>query len=119
MVLLPGGTFRMGSDHRYPEEAPAHQATVSSFWIDRTPVTNRQFREFVRATRHVTFAETVPDPKQYPDALPHLIFAGSVVFTPPRHPGGQSRCNPGQCRHHGAGAHFGADQFDARGPLPT
>ncbi len=23
MVLIPGGTFRMGSDKHYPEEAPA------------------------------------------------------------------------------------------------
>ena len=27
-----------------------------------------------------------PDPANYPDALPHLIFAGSLVFTPPDHP---------------------------------
>ena len=36
------------------------------FWIDRTPVTNRQFKEFVNATGHVTFAEIAPDPKDYP-----------------------------------------------------
>ena len=28
MVWIPGGTFRMGSDHHYPEEAPAHDVTV-------------------------------------------------------------------------------------------
>jgi formylglycine-generating enzyme required for sulfatase activity len=47
-------------------------------------VTNRQFAAFVRATGHVTFAETVPDPKDYPGSLPHMIFAGSLVFTPPK-----------------------------------
>ena len=47
MVFIPGGTFRMGSDQHYPEEAPAHRVTIDSFWIDRTPVTNCQFREFV------------------------------------------------------------------------
>jgi formylglycine-generating enzyme required for sulfatase activity len=26
MVYVPGGTFRMGSDHYYPEEAPAQSA---------------------------------------------------------------------------------------------
>jgi len=86
MVLIPGGTFRMGSDQHYPEEAPAHRVTVDSFWIDRTPVTNGQFKQFVRETGHVTFAEVVPDPANYPDALPELIFAGSLVFTPPDHP---------------------------------
>ena len=39
MVFIPGGTFRMGSDKHYPEEAPAHSVTVSDFWVDRTPVT--------------------------------------------------------------------------------
>jgi formylglycine-generating enzyme len=86
MVLLPGGTFRMGSDRHYPEEAPIHRVTVDSFWIDHTPVTNRQFRQFVEATGYVTFAEIAPDPKDYPGALPHMLQAGSLVFSPPNHP---------------------------------
>ena len=86
MVFIPGGTFRMGSDKHYPEEAPAHCVTVGGFWIDRTPVTNRQFKDFVKATGHVTFAEIPPDPKNYPGALPHMLYAGSLVFTPPGHP---------------------------------
>jgi formylglycine-generating enzyme required for sulfatase activity len=80
MIFVPGGTFRMGSDEHYPEEAPAHRVTVDGFWIDSTPVTNRQFAKFVQETGHVTFAETVPDPENYPNALPHMIFAGSLVF---------------------------------------
>ena len=63
MVCIPGGTFRMGSDRHYPEEAPVHRVTVDGFWIDRTPVTNREFRAFVEATGHVTFAEIAPDPE--------------------------------------------------------
>ena len=86
MVWIPGGTFRMGSDRHYAEEAPVHRVTVGGFWIDRTPVTNRQFREFVRTTGHVTFAEIAPDPKDYPGALPHMLRAGSLVFAPPKHP---------------------------------
>jgi len=54
MVKIPGGTFCMGSDKHYPDEAPAHRVTVGAFWIDRTPVTNRQFNELVRATGHIT-----------------------------------------------------------------
>src|SRR6266404_7885 len=83
MVLIPGGTFRMGSNKHYPEEAPVHRVTVDEFFIDRTPVTNRQFKQFVRATGHVTFAEIPPDPKDYPGALPHMLYAGSLVFSPP------------------------------------
>ena len=57
MIWIPGGTFRMGSDDHYPEEAPVHRVTVDGFWIDRTPVTNREFRKFVNETGYVTFAE--------------------------------------------------------------
>jgi formylglycine-generating enzyme len=85
MAWLPGGTFRMGSDRHYPEEAPVHSVTVSPYWIDRTPVTNRQFREFVRATGYVTVAEIAPDPKDYPGAMPNMLRAGSLVFDPPKH----------------------------------
>ena len=84
MLWIPGGTFRMGSNDHYPEEAPVHRVTVDGFWIDRTPVTNRQFKQFVRATGHVTTAEIAPDPKDYPGALPHMLYAGSLVFVPPR-----------------------------------
>jgi len=69
MIRIPGGTFRMGSDRHYPEEAPVHRVAVDGFWIDCTPVTNRQFKEFVKATGHVTFAELTPDPKNYPGIL--------------------------------------------------
>src|SRR5262252_1537166 len=86
MVFIPGGTFRMGSDKHYPEEAPSHHVTVDGFWIDQTPATNRQFRKFVNATGHVTFAEIKPDPKDYPGALPEMLRAGSLVFTPPKRP---------------------------------
>ncbi len=49
MVRIPGGTFLMGSDDHYPEEAPAHKVTVDGFWIDRHPVTNAEFARFVRS----------------------------------------------------------------------
>jgi hypothetical protein len=86
MLLIPGGTFRMGSDRHYPEEAPVHRVTVDAFRIDKTPVTNRQFKAFVLATGRVTVAEIVPDAKDYPGALPDMLYAGSLVFSPPTHP---------------------------------
>ena len=46
LIWIPGGTFRMGSDKHYPEETPVHSVTVDEFFIDRTPVTNRQFKAF-------------------------------------------------------------------------
>src|SRR6516165_8275082 len=86
MVFLQGGEFRMGSDRHYPEEAPVHRVSVGAFWIDRTPVTNRQFRKFVNATNYVTFAEIAPKAEDYPGALPHMLKAGSLVFSPPKGP---------------------------------
>ena len=62
MEWIPGGTFTMGSDHHYREEAPAHRETVDGFWIDRWPVTNAPFRKFVEETGYVTQAEIAPDP---------------------------------------------------------
>ncbi len=85
MVLIPGGTFRMGSERHYPEEAPVHQVSVGPFWIDRTPVTNRQFHSFVTSIGYVTVAEEVPDAKDYPGALPHMLKPGSLVFAAPGH----------------------------------
>jgi len=86
MIWIPGGTFRMGSDRHYPEEAPAHSVTVGGFWIDPTPVTNAQFRAFVQATGYVTWAEIAPDPRDYPGAKPNMLKAGGLVFTPPHKP---------------------------------
>jgi formylglycine-generating enzyme len=83
MMWIPGGTFTMGSNRHYPEEAPAHRVAVDGFWMDPFPVTNAQFRHFVEATRHVTFAERVPDPADYPGARPEMLYAGSLVFTKP------------------------------------
>ena len=54
MVWIPGGTFQMGSDDHYPEEAPTHQVSVDGFWMDRHAVTNAEFARFVKETRYVT-----------------------------------------------------------------
>ena len=75
----------MGSDRHYPEEGPVHRVTIDGFWIERTPVTNREFRKFVNETGYVTLAEIKPNANDYPGALPHMLKAGSLVFTPPKH----------------------------------
>jgi formylglycine-generating enzyme required for sulfatase activity len=80
MVQLPGGTFRMGSERFYPEEAPVHEASVDAFWIDRHQVTVAEFRRFVKETGYVTSAEEAPTADDYPDADPELLVPGSLVF---------------------------------------
>jgi sulfatase modifying factor 1 len=89
MVWIPGGSFVMGSDHHYPEEAPAHRVRLEGFWIDRTPVTNAQFQAFVKATGHITLAERPADPALYPGARPEQLQPSSIVFVPPPGPIGR------------------------------
>jgi formylglycine-generating enzyme required for sulfatase activity len=86
MVWILGGTFLMGSNAHYPEEAPVHSVTVDGFWMDEYLVTNQQFRRFVKATGHVTVAERAPKAEDYPGAKPEMLVPGSVVFQRPAGP---------------------------------
>lgn len=49
MVHIPAGVFTMGSDAGPQDERPAHQVTLAAFSIDRFPVTNANFAEFLNA----------------------------------------------------------------------
>ncbi|RUW54652.1 MAG: formylglycine-generating enzyme family protein [Mesorhizobium sp.] len=86
MVWIPAGTFLMGSDAHYPEEAPAHRVKVDGFWIGRFAVTNRDFEKFVSETGHVTLAEKSANPDDYPEALPEMLSPSSTVFRKPAGP---------------------------------
>ncbi|XP_010283872.1 PREDICTED: sulfatase-modifying factor 2 [Phaethon lepturus] len=59
MVQLPGGKFRMGSSslEKRNEGGPVREVRVKPFAIDKYPVTNRDFREFVREKKYKTEAE--------------------------------------------------------------
>lgn len=83
MVWIPGGTFTMGSDNHYPEEAPAHQVTVEGFWMDKFTVTNAEFSRFVEATGYVTYSERIPKAEDYPGARPELLVPASIMFHKP------------------------------------
>ncbi|HWQ90741.1 MAG TPA: formylglycine-generating enzyme family protein [Clostridia bacterium] len=83
MVWVPGGPFLMGSQDFYPEERPIHRVTVDGFWMDAHPVTNAEFRRFVKATGYVTVAERTPMPADYPGVDPSLLVPGSLVFQRP------------------------------------
>lgn len=82
LVLVPGGTARLGSTRFYPEERPVVRIGVGDVRWEPTPVTNAAFAAFVRATGHVTEAERAPDPADFPGADPALLVPGSQVFTP-------------------------------------
>ena len=81
-MLLPGGSFTMGSDDFYPDERPAHEASVDPFWIDTHQVTNADFAEFVADTGYLTVAERALDPVDFPDLDRDDLVPGSMVFTP-------------------------------------
>jgi formylglycine-generating enzyme len=61
MVKLDGGRFLMGTEstEAFPAdgEGPVREVTVSPFYIDAYPVSNRQFAEFVNATGYRTESE--------------------------------------------------------------
>lgn len=80
---IPRGSFWMGSDRHYPEEAPAHRVTVDGFWMSRYAVTNEHFKRFVDETGYVTLAEKAAEPAHYPGAKPDMLLPASVVFKKP------------------------------------
>ena len=87
MVWIHGGTFTMGAEIKaYPEEGPTHKVTVSGFWMDKYPITNKQFQKFVKATGYITFAEKAPKAEDYPNADPAMLVPGSAVFIKPDRP---------------------------------
>jgi len=96
MVWIPGGEFRMGSEHPLarPDERPIHRVRVDGFWMDQTEVTNAQFAAFAQATGYRTVAERPIDweelKKQVPPGTPKpndaQLQPGSLVFTPPAGP---------------------------------
>jgi formylglycine-generating enzyme required for sulfatase activity len=73
MVCVRGGTFRMGSNGHYPEEAPVRPVAVEDFWVDSCQVTNDKFARFVADTGYVTVAERPLDPDQFPGAPPENL----------------------------------------------
>lgn len=49
MVLIPAGEFEMGNNdaEAHKDEQPVHRVYVDAFYMDRTEVTNAQFRKFL------------------------------------------------------------------------
>lgn len=90
MMWIPGGEFLMGSGHRLAQanERPTHRVRVHGFWMDRTHVTNAQFREFVHATGYVTTSERKQDwetlrvqlPPDTPRPSDESLVPGAMVF---------------------------------------
>lgn len=56
-ILVPGGTFMMGSDQGKKDELPIHEVEVASFKLDRSPVSVREFSAWIEQTDFVTEAD--------------------------------------------------------------
>jgi len=84
MVLVPGGTFQIGSnDSGYVEERSTGDVTIDRFCIDQTEITNAQFAQFVQATGYITVAERPLTKAQFPDLPDEQRSPGSLVFQMP------------------------------------
>jgi formylglycine-generating enzyme required for sulfatase activity len=59
MLKIEGGQYKMGGNSKQArrDEFPQHTETIKGLWVDKTEVTNAEFREFVNATGYVTTAE--------------------------------------------------------------
>lgn len=78
-IEIPGGSFTLGSNNHYPEEAPEREGCVGDFLLRATTTTNREWAEFANDTGYKTLAERPPG--GYPEAK-----AGSLLFRQPRRP---------------------------------
>jgi formylglycine-generating enzyme required for sulfatase activity len=81
MVKVRGGRYLAGDERFYPEEQPVTEVVVGDLWVDVHPVTNAQFRRFVKATGHVTVAESPPLAEDFAGARAEDLVPGSLVFT--------------------------------------
>lgn len=71
-VIVPAGTFRMGSDFEEEREKPEHAVWLDTYWIDTFEVTNSQYALCVS-----TGACNTPD---YRNSLTHEKYYGSNGF---------------------------------------
>lgn len=52
MILIPAGTFEMGTNWEFDNERPMREVHLNAFYIDKYEVTNAEYKKFVDATGH-------------------------------------------------------------------
>ncbi len=87
LVTLRGGRFLMGTDDEvgFPDDAegPVREVTISPFRVDKFPVTNERFQEFVRATGYVTEAEEFGWSFVFRNFVPRVLLTRGMARTVP------------------------------------
>ena len=83
MIRLDGGAFLMGTEsaEAFPAdgEGPVRKVGVDPFYMDARPVSNWQFREFVRATGHMTESERFGWSYVFHSHVPHEKIEDRVL----------------------------------------
>jgi formylglycine-generating enzyme required for sulfatase activity len=63
-IFIPGGSFLMGSPKnqkgRDDDEGPQHQVTLSSFWMGKYPVTQKEYMEITKKNRSNFKGDNLP-----------------------------------------------------------
>lgn len=83
MLYVPGEMFNMGSMEGDTDEQPEHTVWVDGFFIDRYPVTNAQYAEFLASENAVNHEGHHPDEPPGKDHTPDNLGA---LFTDPDKP---------------------------------
>lgn len=65
MVLIPAGSFLMGSEDGENDEKPVHEVYVDAFYLDQYEVTVAQYQSYLRATGR-------PNPGNWDEQLQNL-----------------------------------------------
>jgi formylglycine-generating enzyme required for sulfatase activity len=82
-VLIPGGSFPMGSDIDAPRERPRHVTTLVDYRIGRMPVTCREYAAFLDDNRRVKqpegwFNRRLPGKENHP--VTGVSWNGAVAY---------------------------------------
>ncbi len=69
MALVPGGTFLMGSETGFPDEAPVHRVRVESFYLGINEVTVADYQRCVEERRCAPASTRASWPELFPNEV--------------------------------------------------
>ena len=83
LILIPAGTFTMGSDRRAADEKPVHKVYLDAYYIGTYEVTNAEYYEFWAASDYPARGELAVEtpehtpPKHTPEDFAHHPHIGT------------------------------------------
>ncbi len=77
MILVPAGTFTMGSAKRATDEKPAHKVYLDSYYISKYEVTNAEYYEFWRSLQENDSETTQKATQHTPENFTYLPHIGA------------------------------------------